>query len=200
VRDLPPELLEEARVVVHNVPDSASNHLTWEATARRRVNRRWSLFASFAHTWNREHASGYLGQPVRANEYPVTPNDFINAGEGGQHVFRVWSARIYSRHQGPWGLWITPALRHQSGQPFGRTLAVTLDYGTVRVLAEPIGTRRQDHITIADVRVERAFRIPGAGRLTGFVEVFNAFNANPAQNISWATRDLLRPLSIVPPR
>ena len=35
---------------------------------------------------------------------------------------------------------------------------------------------------------------------TGFVEIFNAFNANPAQSISWATRDLLRPLSILPPR
>ena len=30
-----------------------------------------------------------------------------------------------------------------------------MNYGVVRVLAEPIGTRRTDHVTLLDVRVER---------------------------------------------
>jgi len=48
---------------------------------------------------------------------------------------------------------ITPFLRHQSGQPFGRTFSTPLTYANVRILAEPIGTRRMDNITILDVRV-----------------------------------------------
>jgi hypothetical protein len=32
------------------------------------------------------------------------------------------------------------------------------------------------------------------------VEVFNALNANPEQNVSWETRSFLRPVVIVPPR
>jgi hypothetical protein len=38
-------------------------------------------------------------------------------------------------------------------------------------------------------------------RLTGFVEVFNALDANPVQNLSWETgAAFLRSLVIVPPR
>jgi hypothetical protein len=76
-----------------------------------------------------------------------------------------------------------------------------LNYGTIRVLAEPVGTRRQDHVTLVDVRVERIIRLPGGRPLTGFVDVYNALNANPEQNISWETgTTFLRPLVIVPPR
>jgi hypothetical protein len=32
-----------------------------------------------------------------------------------------------------------------------------------------------------DVRVEKVIRLPGGRRLTGFVDVFNAFNANPSR-------------------
>ena len=45
--------------------------------------------------------------------------------------------------------------RHQSGQAFGRTLVARLNYGTIRVLAGTVGPRRQDHITLVDVRVEK---------------------------------------------
>ena len=44
------------------------------------MHRRWSLVAGFSHTWVREHARGYFGQVVRANVYPLTPNDLIEHG------------------------------------------------------------------------------------------------------------------------
>jgi hypothetical protein len=116
-------------------------------------------------------------------------------------VYRDWSFKLHGTFAGPWGLLVTPFLRHQSGQPFGRTLVARLNYGNIRVLAEPVGTRRQDHITLVDVRIEKAIRLPGSRRLTGYVDVFNALNANPEQNISWETGEtFLRPLVIVPPR
>ena len=167
----------------------------------RRFARRWSLAASFVHTWNHDQAGAYVGQTVRANALPVTPNDLLHTDAGGRHVFGVWSAKLYATLEAPWQLRITPFLRHQSGQPFGRTIAAPLNYGTIRVLAEPIGTRRQDHITLLDVGVQKPIPLPNGRRLSGFFDIFNMLNSNAEQNINWASGpSFLRPLTIVPPR
>ena len=200
--DLRAELVGLAPVnIVRNVPGADAQYWTWDITATRRFTGRWSLVAGFAHTWNGDHASGYFGQFVRENTYPLTPNDLINAGESGRYEFRIWSARIYGTYAGPWDVRITPFLRHQSGQPFGRTFVTARNYGNIRVLAEPIGTRRMDNITMLDVRVEKGIPLGGHRRLAGFVDVFNLLNANPEQNTNWSSgSSFLRPLSIVPPR
>jgi carboxypeptidase family protein len=198
--ELRPDLLGQSAFVVRNASYADSETLTWEVVARRRFSRRWSVFASFAHMWNRDHASGYLGQPVRANVFPATPNDLINTDGRGRHVYRDWSFKAHGTYAGPRGLLITPFIRHQSGQPFGRTLVARLNYDTIRVLAEPVGTRRQRHVTLVDVRIEKMIRL-GDRRLTAFVDVFNALNANPEQNVRWETgATFLQPLVIVPPR
>ena len=201
---LPPALVTTPRAgIVRNVPNSESHYWTWDITATRRFRGRWSLAAGFAHTWNSDHASGYAGQSVRQNTYPLTPADVINARVDGRHEFRTWSAKVHGTYEAPLGVRVTPYLRHQSGQPFGRTFVVpraVLGYGSVRVLAEPIGTRRMDHITILDLRVEKSFRL-GRTRMSGFLDLFNLLNANPEQNINWTSgSSFLRPLDIVAPR
>jgi hypothetical protein len=212
--DLRPEFLNLDPVnVVRNVPDADSHYWTWEITSTRRLTGRWSMVASFAHTWSHDQASGYFGQSVRNNVYPLTPNDLINAGKDGRYEFRIWSAKIHGTYAGPWDVRITPFLRHQSGQPFGRTFSTALNYASnVRILAEPIGTRRMNNVTLLDVRVEKGFKLGGHRRLAGFVDVFNVLNTNPEQNTNWSAGLLaaedgrerrpsfLRPLSIVPPR
>jgi outer membrane receptor protein involved in Fe transport len=202
--DLHPDFLGQPLAnIVRNVPGSSSEYWTWEIAATRRTRGRWSLAAGFAHTWNREQASGYSGQAVRNNQYPLTPNDLINAGHGGRHEFTTWTAKAHATYQGPWGVSLTPVLRHQSGQPFGRTFTTDsgeLRYGIVTVLAEPVGTRRTDNITLLDVRVEKRVRLKSR-RVAGFVDVFNCLNANPEQNTIWSSGpSFLRPLSIVSPR
>jgi len=186
--------------VVRNVPNSDSSHLTWEIVASRRFSGRWSLLAGFAHTWSRDQASAYSGQPVRQNTYPLNPNDLINADEDGRYNFRIWSAKVHGTYEGPWGVRVTPFLRHQSGQPYGRTFVASLNYGPVRILTEPIGTRRMDHLTILDIRTEKGFRLGAGRRLAGFVDVFNIFNANPEQSTNWVSTSFLRPIVIVAPR
>jgi hypothetical protein len=201
--DLPPALVGPQQVnIVRNVPNSDSRYWTWDITANRRFSGRWSLVAGFAHTWNRDQANAYLGQAVRQNAYPLTPNDLINAGNDGWYEFRTWSAKIYGTYQGPWDLRVTPYLRHQSGQPFGRTFSTTLNYGkNIRILAEPMDTRRMDNITILDLRVEKGFRLPGGRRVAGFVDAFNLLNANPEETASWISGpSFLRPLNIIAPR
>jgi hypothetical protein len=186
--------------ILRNVPRSDSQFWTWDITASRRLSHHWSLAASFDHVWNQDQTNAYFGQSLRQNPYPLTPNDLLNAGPDGRYEFRTWSAKISGTYEGPWGLRLTPYLRHQAGQPFGRTFTTTLNYGNVRILAEPIGTRRTDNVTLADVRIEKGIRLPGSRRIAGLVDVFNLFNANPEQTTSWSSDSFLRPLSIVPPR
>ena len=200
--DLPRSIAELPPVnVVRNVAGAEGRHWTWEISAQRRYSGRWSLLASFAHVWNGDQANIYFGQAVRQNPYPVTPNDLMNAGPDGRYDFTTWTAKVSGTFDGPWDLRVAPLLRHQSGQPFGRTFAARLESGTVRVLAEPMGTRRMDHVTLIDLRVEKGFRVPGERRAAAFIDVYNLLNANPAQNINWSSGStFLRPLAIVPPR
>ena len=67
----------------------------------------------------------------------ANPNDMINTDDG-RYVFGTWSAKAHGTYQAPWNLLITPALRLQAGQPYGRTIQVTLNYGAQRILTEPI--------------------------------------------------------------
>jgi hypothetical protein len=172
-------------------------------TASRRLSHHWSLLAAFDHVWNQDQTNAYFGQSLRQNPYPLTPNDLLNAGPDGRYEFRTWSAKISGTYEGPWGVRLTPYLRHQAGQPFGRTFTTMLNYGNVRILAEPIGTRRMANVTIADVRIEKEIRLSGHRRIGGFIDVSNLFNANPEQTTSWSSSGsdtFLRPLSIIPPR
>jgi outer membrane receptor protein involved in Fe transport len=200
--DLRSDLVGLERVnVVRNVPRSSSEYWTWEVGATRRARGRWSLTAGFAHTWNGDQAQSYAGQTIRNNAYPVTPNDLINTGDDGRHEFTTWTAKVHGTYEMPWGVRITPVLRHQSGQPFGRTFTQKLAYGTVTILAEPVGTRRTDNVTIVDLRVEKSVPLQQTHRVAMFLDIFNCFNANPEQNIIWSSgASFLRPLTIVPPR
>ena len=92
-------------------------------------------------------------------------------------------------------------VRYQQGVPFGRTFAKTLGYGSVRFLAEPMDTRRQDTILISDLRVEKSAKFAAAREISVFFDLYNMFNANPAQNLQWSSGTTWnRPLSVVPPR
>jgi hypothetical protein len=186
--------------VIRNASAADSRHLTWEIGVHRAL-RRWSLSAGLAHTWSLEHDNQYGGQVVRQNEVVLNPNDLINTASGGRHRFTTWTATVWGTVPGPWHLTVTPMLRHQSGQPFGRTISASMDYGVIKVLAEPIGTRRTDNVTLVDLRVARDVRRSGARRVSVFLDVFNLLNANPAQDVNWASGpSFLAPLTVVAPR
>jgi hypothetical protein len=183
-----PDFLELPFVyVVRNVPGPESNYWTWEVTANKRYDGRWSLVAGFDHTWNRSSVAA------------LTPNDLINA-PGRQHRSTTWNAKLYGTYAATWDVLITPYLRHQSGEPFGRLFYAELEH-EIEVLAEPVGTRRMDNVTLFDVRVEKGVRLPGECHAAVFVDVYNLLNANPEQDsILSSGPAFLRPLDIVAPR
>ena len=182
-----------------NLPGDAEFH-NLEITGTKRMTRHWSMQASFAYRWNRDLSNGYFGNNLRSLDVAANPNELINT-EDGRYNFTTWSSKINGTIEAPLELRITPALRYQSGQPFGRTFVARLNYGTQRILAEPISARRQDDITVFDVRAERVLRLPHGRRLSPFVDVYNLTNSAAASNIIWNSGlSFLLPTTIIGPR
>jgi hypothetical protein len=185
--------------VLHNTPGK-DDFYTLELSASKRSSGKWSLFGSYAYRWNRDNANGYFGQNLRVRQDVANPNDMINTDDG-RYVFGNWSAKAHGTYQAPWGLQITPALRLQAGQPYGRTIQVTLNYGAQRILTEPISTRQQDNIVLLDTRVEKVIKVGGGRSVSLFADGYNLTNANPASNINWGSgATFLLPVTIVSPR
>ena len=155
-----------------NLPDSNSEHYTWEITATKRQSGRWSLLASFTETWNHEAALG------TGNDF--TPNALINAA-GSQDRFRTWQAKLNGTMSLPRGFRVVPVIRHQSGQPFARTFVQTLNYGNATIKAEPITANRTPDITLVDVRTEKAFRVKRRARHRILRRVQPAQHAMPSR-------------------
>ena len=112
-----------------------------------------------------------------------------------------WSLKLHGTYEGPWGLKISPMLRHQAGQNYGRTFTAVLNYGTIRIPAEPINTRRQDNVNIFDFRAEKVFRRGRDDDRCAVHRSLQRVQRKSRQNITWASgSSFLRPTNIVPPR
>jgi len=181
--------------------DSPADYHTFEITGTKRMSNRWSLLASYGWTKSFDQAATIQGNSIRGNGLAVNPNDRINANADGQLIYTRSTVKVNGTWQTPfWDIAISPLVRYQQGIPFGRTFQSSLSYGSVRFLAEPLGTRRQDNIFITDVRVEKSQKFSGRD-ISVFFDLYNMFNANPAQNLQWSSGTAFnRPLSIVPPR
>jgi hypothetical protein len=170
------------------------------------MSSKWSAMASFAETWSRSFGSGstnssFFGNTVRQDWLPITPNDLINTNPDGTMSTKDWQMKFSGTYEAPFGIRVAPLLRVQSGQNFGRTILATTNYGSVRILAEPMTTRSQPNITIFDTRVEKMVKVPGGTALSVFLDLYNITNANPNQNMTYSSgSSFLRPTAIVPPR
>ncbi len=183
-----------------NVADSNADFHTFEVTGTKRMSNRWSLMASYGWTKSFDQFGALQGNSVRSNGLVLSPNDKIN-NDDGRFVYTRQTVKLNGTWQSPWwDVSFSPMVRYQQGIPFGRTFAANLSFGSVRFLAEPLGTRRQDAIFITDLRVEKTHRF-GSRDISVFFDLYNMFNENPAQNLQWSSGTAFdRPLSIVPPR
>ncbi len=201
---IPTAQLGPATRVFMNVP-AIGRFRTLELSMNKRTSHRWSMQAGLSYTWTKEHGGGgaftYLGNNVSPNIYPNSPNDTsLNA-------FTSWGFKASGSYEGPWGVRLSPVVRHQSGQNYGRTVTFAAPAGvfccglnTNTVLVEPMDSRRSDNITVFDVRVERSLPIART-RLRLFLDLFNITNSNAAETISFSTGTAFeRPNAVLAPR
>lgn len=165
-----------------------ADYYSWEVQANKRFSGRWSVLGSFANTWNRTGIAD------------ITPNALVRT-DNGKDVYNTWQAKLTGTVDVGWGLRVTPAIRHQAGEAFARTFLARLNYNSaVTINAEPVGTRRADHVTLADVRAERRFRL-GWARFAALFDLYNITNSNADQQVTTQSGSTyLRPRTITGPR
>jgi hypothetical protein len=190
------------RQIFTNVP-AIGRFTTAEVSFNRRLSNRWSANTGFAYTWSREHLNVFAGNNVSPSVFPNSPNDT------SLHDTTSWSFKASGSWDGPGGVRVSPVLRHQAGNNYGRTITLTPPAGIFccganavnAVLVEPLDTRRMPNITVLDVRGEKSFGLGGRTRLRLFVDVFNIANDNAPETISFSTGAAFEsPTAILGPR
>jgi len=151
----------------------------FDLTVTRRMRNNWSLMTNFLYNW--DHDRGFVQNPnsERFNDRTVT----------------LWAFKVVGTYRAPWGIVVSPSVRHQAGDPLSRNVSATrgVDLGTgvtrnLRVSrtyqGEGPGSYREDNITLFDARLEKRFRMRNlAGHELGlFFDVFNINNSNASQS------------------
>jgi hypothetical protein len=177
--------------VIMNVP-AFSRYRTIEAQVVRRSAGRWSAQMGGSFTWLHDFPEGYPNNPNEPFDEKRTRWDFKASGS----------------YEAPWGIRLSPVLRHQAGPNFARLISVPASaasaFGLIysgTIYAERANARRQDHIWLVDIRAEKTVRFNDRTRLRLFFDLFNITNSHAAETISQTTgTGFLRPSAILAPR
>jgi hypothetical protein len=180
-----------------NIDGYEGTYKTFEISANKRYSQRWSMNASLSYTWTREFGNNYFNNRFGTaisnfsffGSYPSTPNEHT------ENDFTNWNLKFSGTIDAGWDILVTPVFKAQAGAPYGRYFSVGAcsatvttncsNYGTQLVLAEPIGTQRQDNVVVFDFRVEKQITFAQHGKVGLFFDMFNAFNSDVAVNINW---------------
>jgi hypothetical protein len=178
--------------LTQNIPGYEGTYRTIEFAANKRHANRWSMNASFSYTWTEEYGNLYFnnrfGTAVPTGAFALFGSFPTNPNESTFNEFTNWNAKFSGTVEAAWGLRVTPVLKLQSGAPYGRFFVTATNYNPGQIiLVEPIGTRRQETVSVVDFRVEKQLRLLDRARVGLFLDVFNALNANTAVNIAWGS-------------
>jgi len=169
-----------------------SRYKTVEASMNKRLANRWAAQVGGSYTMAHDFP----------NNYPNNPNMPFD-----EDTTR-WDFKLSGTYEAPYGLRVSPLVRHQAGANFARQISVgaglataagAIYSGTINV--EPLESRRHDNITVFDVRIDRGFRLGNTVRVRGFLDLFNITNTNAAESRTITTgTSFLRPTAVLAPR
>ena len=173
--------------VVMNVP-RYSRYKTFELSLSKRYSNRWSASVGGGHTWLTDFPGGY----------PQSPN------LPGAEDRTTWNFKATASYDAPYGIRLSPVLRHQSGANYARTVAVRAPSGLIAsgtAYVEPMDANREDNIWVFDVRAEKTVNITDRIRTRFFFDLFNIANSHASETISRATGlGYQKPSAILAPR
>ena len=152
-----------------------SRYKTAELTMNKRYGNRWSASVGGGYTWLNDFPNGY----------PQNPN------QPGAEDRTTWNFKASGSYDGPYGIRISPVLRHQSGVNYARTGTLTFPAGVTAtgtgIYLEPSNSNREDNIWVFDVRGEKTLAFTDRIRTRLFLDVFNITNSHASETISRAT-------------
>ena len=148
-----------------------------DLTLTKRFSGKWSLMTNFLYNWDHDTGSPQNPNQERFNDNTVT----------------LWAFKIAGSYYAPWGLVVSPILRHQSGDPLSRVVQATsgIDQATglqrnlnltLNYQADRTGAWREDNITLFDTRVEKRFDFGRSTSIGVFFDAFNITNSNKSQS------------------
>ncbi|MDP1570917.1 MAG: hypothetical protein Q8L86_13050, partial [Vicinamibacterales bacterium] len=161
--------------VVQNV-DQYSRYKTFELSVNKRYSNRWSASIGGAHTWMTDFPNG----PQR------TPND------PGVEDTTIWNFKVTGSYDAPYGIRLSPVLRHQSGSNYARTITIPAATGLITsagnttAYVEPMNSNREDNIWVFDIRAEKTVNFTSRTRARLFFDLFNITNSHASETISRA--------------
>lgn len=183
--DLTPSLIGKTSTIYMNVPDYNEEARNIEIVANRHLSNRWSMTASYAVTWRNDF-----------NSIPYNPN-----GAPQSDLIAMTFIKLSGSYEPGWGLRLTPLVRYQSGNPYGRRASISTNYGSQTVQIEPTGTRSMEAPLIFDLRAERKFAMKKGTTLAVVLDLFNITNSNAETDININSGSTYQwPTTVLPPR
>jgi hypothetical protein len=173
-----------------NLPQYA-RYKTFEASMSKRYSNKWSATIGGAYTW--------------MDDFPA---DFPQAlGAPAAEDRRVWNFKASGSYDAPFGIRLSPVLRHQSGVNYARELTVSAPAGVLwtsknsnRLYADTALDNREDNIWVFDVRAEKTITLRDRIRTRLFLDLFNITNSHASETISRGTGlGYQRPSAILAP-
>jgi hypothetical protein len=216
-------LLSQTNQILDNQPFLDTSYNGVEFTANKRLSQRWQMVAGLTVGKNTGglNTSGGSGQAS-------TITGSTNAGDlNDPNQTRFASGivgndspvafRLSGSYEAPWGILAAGSLVSNSGYPYVSTYTVTraafpglctanCGGGLIRssqiVILSDRGDERLPSVTLVDLRLSRAFRLPGGRRISPQLDLYNLFNRYTPQSLTNTAQSAtyLVPTSIVSPR
>jgi hypothetical protein len=182
-----------ATTIVSNTGEFA-RFKTVELSLNRRYANRWSASIGGAYTM--------------LYNFPSAPQR--NPNNPGAEDRSTWNLKASGSYDAPYGIRLSPVLRHQSGANYARELTISAPAGLIatsggtggnRAYADAANANREDNIWVFDVRAEKTVNFGDRTRARLFFDLFNITNSHASETISRATGlGYQKPSAILAPR
>jgi hypothetical protein len=161
---------------------------TIEASVNRRYSNKWSASFGGGYTMLHDFPRG---------DYPLNPNLPFDEER------TTWNFKASGSYDAPWGIRLSPVVRHQSGVNFAREFTVSTT-GIVPALtasgtayADKASDNREDNILVFDIRAEKSITITSRMRVRAYLDAFNLTNSHASETIGRATGTSFRKPSLI---
>jgi hypothetical protein len=163
--------------------DQFGRYKTVEVSANRRYSNKWSAQAGFGYTWLNNFPNNTGG----LNGFPQNPN------QPGAEDRTVWNFKATASYDAPYGIRLSPVIRHQSGLNFAREITLPaapvagVSIAGTTIYADKASDNREDNIWVFDVRAEKSLTLTSQVKIRAFFDAFNLTNSHASETIGRVT-------------
>jgi hypothetical protein len=152
-----------------------SRYKTFETSMNKRYGNKWSANLGGSFTWLTDFPNGFPQNPAQP----------------GAESRTQWNFKASGSYDAPFGIRISPVLRHQSGTAYARTGTLTFPTGVTgtgtTIYLESMDSNREDNVTVIDMKAEKTLQLHNRIKARLFLDLFNITNSHASETISRAT-------------